>query len=587
MLSMSVSMTSLQRFTDRIKLFASRRREAVASSQASTSGPVRVYRDDYDSADSIEPIDKGGGDSVVVAEVDVTVTMSVVEEESDAEAAPPKELQDMDELRRHLELMHDRCIARNLRAAGLGTFEAVDEKKVYGMLSSNARMADTGESMLWAVINRVHDVDKQCRYVGILVVEKADVNEKNENNVTPLMVCCQRGLDKCAKSLLQSRKVDHALRDNAGNTALHYMAMHGRDILLKYYFKVLRRLEMKRLSGKDKTRLLIADDVFDIRNGDDLTPYQLAVRSQQPFCATLLEEEKSKRVKLMNKTLSLVQHIGSPSLSRSMQQGRKLLKRIASFDSLRFDNPAADDFSDEDLMLSSSQTDVARYTVDAKFDTNDSGMRPRVVTWHGRKGGKDKDKEKEKEKEKEKTNGSPLPSPLLMSGHESVANMSVNVGVRMTEASLRAQFFQSKGEMMRDAQAASSYSSTSRGMGRSVTVTGNLSSAAAKPKLTDRIRNFLRRKPRYGLHGSSSVDNLTAYRDESEQPPIGLYGDDIGYMRVRDESDSLQQRLQSRRKSSSLSRMEAMAAASRLKERQQRKISVNISASVQLPLKPE
>lgn len=128
------------------------------------SAPLRVIRDDIDAAASTNPTDKGGGggddDSVVVAEVDVTVTMSVMGNDSEAEA-PGVELKDMEELRRHLELMHDRCIARNLRAAGLGTFEAVDEQKVYGMLSSKSRMADTGESMLWAVVNRVHDIDRQ------------------------------------------------------------------------------------------------------------------------------------------------------------------------------------------------------------------------------------------------------------------------------------------------------------------------------------------------------------------------------------------------------------------------------------------
>lgn len=131
-----------------------------------------MVRDGVDTVESTEPIDRE--DSVVVAEVDVTVTMSVIEdrneptaeeekeeEDKEEEEGPPVFLKDMDDLRRNLELMHDRCIARNLRAAGLGTFEAIDECTVYGKLTTKARMIDTGESMLWAVINRVHDVDKQ------------------------------------------------------------------------------------------------------------------------------------------------------------------------------------------------------------------------------------------------------------------------------------------------------------------------------------------------------------------------------------------------------------------------------------------
>lgn len=69
-------------------------------------------------------------------------------------------LKDDDDLLRHLELMHDRCITRNLQAAGLGGLDAQQEKLIYGNLDPNARMI-TGESVLIAVIKNVKDVEAQ------------------------------------------------------------------------------------------------------------------------------------------------------------------------------------------------------------------------------------------------------------------------------------------------------------------------------------------------------------------------------------------------------------------------------------------
>lgn len=70
----------------------------------------------------------------------------------------PVILKDMTELQQHLELMHDRCIARNLRAAGLGGFEVEDEV-IYGVLDANAHMA-SGETMLTATILYLKEPDR-------------------------------------------------------------------------------------------------------------------------------------------------------------------------------------------------------------------------------------------------------------------------------------------------------------------------------------------------------------------------------------------------------------------------------------------
>lgn len=73
----------------------------------------------------------------------------------------PVILKDMNELKQHLELMHDRCIARNLRAAGLGGFEA-DEEVIYGVLDPNAHLI-TGETMLTATVLYIKEADRLVR----------------------------------------------------------------------------------------------------------------------------------------------------------------------------------------------------------------------------------------------------------------------------------------------------------------------------------------------------------------------------------------------------------------------------------------
>ncbi len=78
------------------------------------------------------------------------------------QAAPTAPLKSIDELLRTLELMHDRFIARNLRAAGLGGVDPVDDEKIYGKLDANANML-TGQSLLMAVLTNVDDPDKQVR----------------------------------------------------------------------------------------------------------------------------------------------------------------------------------------------------------------------------------------------------------------------------------------------------------------------------------------------------------------------------------------------------------------------------------------
>lgn len=76
------------------------------------------------------------------------------------ENGSPQILRSQEELERHLELMHDRCISRNLKAAGLGGVD--NEEEFYGRLDANAQM-ETGESILLATIERIHDEEKQVR----------------------------------------------------------------------------------------------------------------------------------------------------------------------------------------------------------------------------------------------------------------------------------------------------------------------------------------------------------------------------------------------------------------------------------------
>uniref|UniRef100_A0A915JLK0 Uncharacterized protein n=1 Tax=Romanomermis culicivorax TaxID=13658 RepID=A0A915JLK0_ROMCU len=69
-------------------------------------------------------------------------------------------IKNFDHLMINLELMHDRCITRNLQAAGLGGLEPDQEDAIYGHLDPNAVMSETGDSMLIATIKLVESVEK-------------------------------------------------------------------------------------------------------------------------------------------------------------------------------------------------------------------------------------------------------------------------------------------------------------------------------------------------------------------------------------------------------------------------------------------
>lgn len=92
-------------------------------------------------------------------------------DDSNPEAPPvpidPHVVQDATDLQRRLEMMHDRCIARNLRAAGLGGYEADQDDAIYGVLDPNARMA-TGEPMLIGTMLCIEDQDRQVTVSGAL-----------------------------------------------------------------------------------------------------------------------------------------------------------------------------------------------------------------------------------------------------------------------------------------------------------------------------------------------------------------------------------------------------------------------------------
>lgn len=105
-------------------------------------------------------IHRSSSDFGIVSSTAVTIAGDTDDDQSRLD--DPESIRDYSQLQHRLEMMHDRCIARNLRAAGLGGYESENDNTVYGVLNPNARMS-TGEPMLIGAIIYVHDPDRQVR----------------------------------------------------------------------------------------------------------------------------------------------------------------------------------------------------------------------------------------------------------------------------------------------------------------------------------------------------------------------------------------------------------------------------------------
>jgi len=72
---------------------------------------------------------------------------------------PVHKLENYVDLCHYMELMHDRCITRNLQAAGLGGYDPEQELMVYGDLDANALLGP--DSLLMACLKMVADNVRQ------------------------------------------------------------------------------------------------------------------------------------------------------------------------------------------------------------------------------------------------------------------------------------------------------------------------------------------------------------------------------------------------------------------------------------------
>uniref|UniRef100_A0A914VEM2 Uncharacterized protein n=1 Tax=Plectus sambesii TaxID=2011161 RepID=A0A914VEM2_9BILA len=221
-----------------------------------------------------------------------------------------------EELMLRLEAAHYQCMQKYLLTSGMGDWTKSDEKILGALL--RLKMADTGQPLLMAAVERIKDARLQARYVEMFAHENVDVNARDDRDRTPLMICLERGFDKSAKHLIQSDGVDHFLCDDDGNIALHYAAKLGHTAVLQAYLKVLRGQLTRRLN-EPGLKYLVHHDIFNIRNNMDETILDSAVRAGHEETAQLIAKEKTIHSILVNKKL------GSNS---------KALKRNVSFESV-------------------------------------------------------------------------------------------------------------------------------------------------------------------------------------------------------------------------------------------------------------
>lgn len=141
-----------------------------------------------------------------------------------------------------------------------------------------------------------------------------------------------------------------------------YAAFGGRDKIIKMYIKAFRKLE-KRLHRKNTKPLydadensnnfeyLFNDDALDEKNSCGMTAYDIATQNGHYECIQLLDSEKNRRLKSLQKKLISLNHQSRRSSNNTVQTAKQSLKRyqrgFGSFDAI-FDK--LDDKSDEELV---------------------------------------------------------------------------------------------------------------------------------------------------------------------------------------------------------------------------------------------
>jgi ankyrin repeat protein len=151
----------------------------------------------------------------------------------------------------------------------------------------NARNQKNATPLHWAAVNGPKDL---CE---LLVTNKADVNARNQHNATPLHIAAQKGHEDLCKALI-THKADVNARNQHNTTPLHFAALHfaaqkGHEDLCKTLIAL----------NADVNARLNRDAVWHINIPvGEFTPLHLAVRANKLDAVKALIEQGADKYAL-------------------------------------------------------------------------------------------------------------------------------------------------------------------------------------------------------------------------------------------------------------------------------------------------
>ncbi len=304
------------------------------------------------------------------------------------------------------------------------------------------------------------------------------------------------------------------LKDVEGNTALHYIVALGRDRLLRSYLKHLRRHEKE-------NSVIIAEDPLESKNSVGECARTIALKNNDYICLQLINEEKMRRLKVLNKKIGLIQHSRmTPILARKGKAAKKYLQHYASFDSL-FDD-RKENSSEDELLGSGGSSDFTQSFRRLK-DTTKYQSQPDHL---------------------DRTFGSKVCADV-----DIMPKVSIKVGVKVTNPTppqqkpiSRAAWIQPRSETVRS-NSPLNFSSILRQEVTDSPIYAPCSPTTKSPqplksKVTDRIKNFLRRRPKYEVKDDESLPHCKRTFSDSTLDRPRTYADSTPSRPYTEENSS-------------------------------------------------
>jgi ankyrin repeat protein len=187
-------------------------------------------------------------------------------------------------------------------AVGLNDTEALIEA-ITEIKKINILFKDHAESLSMASLNRKDLLGETAVMVAaqygkkacleILIKYGADLNIRNKEGRTALILSAFAKEWECFKALMESNDLDLEVQDKDGNTALHYAAENGHEEICKSLMAKMENIE--------------------IRNHENYTPRHMALSNHKVSCYELLIRHKELKQSLEKASKETIKQKHPPS----------------------------------------------------------------------------------------------------------------------------------------------------------------------------------------------------------------------------------------------------------------------------------